>query len=143
MQPDNAEADALARTRLHALSACLCALQEVPDFTLKAVEVVVFDEADRLFEMGFAEQLREILRTVPERRQTLLFSATMPKQLVQFARAGLQDPVLIRLDTERKVSENLSLAFLMCRSADKPACLLFLMREVIPRDQMTVVSCCC
>lgn len=114
-------------------------LQEVPDFTLKCVEVVVFDEADRLFEMGFAEQLRAITKTVPERRQTLLFSATMPKQLVQFARAGLQDPVLIRLDTDHKVSENLSLAFLTCRSTDKPACLMFLLREIIPEDQMTVI----
>ena len=67
----------------------------------------MFDEADRLFEMGFAEQLREIMRGVPEERQSLLFSATMPKQLVQFARAGLKDPVLIRLDTESKISTEL------------------------------------
>lgn len=81
--------------------------QEVPEFTLRSVQVIVFDEADRLFEMGFAEQLREIMRSVPEERQSLLFSATMPKQLVQFARAGLKDPVLIRLDTESKISTEL------------------------------------
>ncbi|CAM9214411.1 unnamed protein product, partial [Hapterophycus canaliculatus] len=114
-------------------------LQEVPEFTLRGVEVIVFDEADRLFEMGFAEQLREIMRGVPEERQSLLFSATMPKQLVQFARAGLKDPVLIRLDTESKISTELSLAFLTCRSTDKPAALLFLLREVIPEDDMTIV----
>lgn len=39
--------------------------------------------------------------------QALLFSATLPKQLMQFARAGLRDPELIRLDVERKISENL------------------------------------
>ncbi|CAM9169059.1 unnamed protein product, partial [Pylaiella littoralis] len=114
-------------------------LQEVPEFTLRSVEVMVFDEADRLFEMGFAEQLREIMRSVPEERQSLLFSATMPKQLVQFARAGLKDPVLIRLDTESKISTDLSLAFLTCRSMDKPAALLFLLREVIPEDDMTII----
>lgn len=81
--------------------------QEVPEFTLRSVEIIVFDEADRLFEMGFAEQLREIMRSVPEERQSLLFSATMPKQLVQFARAGLKDPALIRLDTESKISTEL------------------------------------
>lgn len=70
----------------------------------------MFDEADRLFEMGFAEQLREIMRGVPEERQSLLFSATMPKQLVQFARAGLKDPALIRLDTESKISTELRCA---------------------------------
>jgi ATP-dependent RNA helicase DDX54/DBP10 len=114
-------------------------LQEVHNFSLARVQLLVFDEADRLFEMGFAEQLREIMRTVPESRQNLLFSATMPQVLVQFARAGLRDPVLIRLDTDSKISENLSLAFMTLRSADKPACLLFLMREIIPPEDMTVV----
>lgn len=42
----------------------------------------------RLFEMGFAEQLQEIIRRFPDTRQTLLFSATLPKLLVEFARAG-------------------------------------------------------
>lgn len=42
----------------------------------------------RLFEMGFADQLQEIIRRLPETRQTLLFSATLPKLLVEFARAG-------------------------------------------------------
>lgn len=42
----------------------------------------------RLFEMGFAEQLEEIIRRLPDTRQTLLFSATLPKLLVEFARAG-------------------------------------------------------
>jgi len=57
---------------------------------------VVFDEADRLFEMGFGEQLTEVLKRLPEARQTLLFSATLPKLLVDFTKAGLTDPVLVR-----------------------------------------------
>lgn len=63
---------------------------------LQSIEYVVFDEADRLFEMGFSEQLTDILRRLPEIRQTLLFSATLPKMLIEFAKAGLTDPVLIR-----------------------------------------------
>ena len=46
--------------------------------------------------MGFAEQLREILGRLPDARQTALFSATLPKLLVEFAKAGLSDPTLIR-----------------------------------------------
>lgn len=61
-------------------------LREVETFTLRNVEYLVFDEADRLFEMGFAEQLNEIIREIPEQRQTLLFSATMPKMLIQVRR---------------------------------------------------------
>ncbi|POM59822.1 DEAD/DEAH box RNA helicase, partial [Phytophthora palmivora] len=101
-------------------------LQEIPDFNLKAVEYVVFDEADRIFEMGFAEQLQEILKNMPTSRQTLLFSATLPKALVQFARAGLSDPELIRLDVENKISENLKMAFFTVRSLDKPALFLYM-----------------
>lgn len=65
-------------------------------FAAQDIEYVVFDEADRLFEMGFGEQLLEILKRLPEARQTLLFSATLPKLLVDFTKAGLTDPVLVR-----------------------------------------------
>lgn len=58
--------------------------------------MLVFDEGDRLFELGFGEQLREILARLPTSRQTLLFSATLPSALVEFARAGLSDPILLR-----------------------------------------------
>lgn len=57
----------------------------------------MFDEADRLFEMGFGEQLNETLHRLPDSKQMVMFSATLPKLLVDFARAGLGDPVLIRL----------------------------------------------
>lgn len=77
------------------------------DLDLRSVEYVVFDEADRLFEMGFAVQLHEILSRLPQNRQTLLFSATLPKILVDFAKAGLQEPTLIRLDADTKISKDL------------------------------------
>lgn len=66
------------------------------DLKLSSIEYVVFDEADRLFEMGFGEQLSDIFTRLSDSRQTLLFSATLPKVLVEFAKAGLTDPVLIR-----------------------------------------------
>jgi len=50
----------------------------------------------RLFEMGFGEQVSEIVRRLPNTRQTVLFSATLPKLLVEFTKAGLHDPTLIR-----------------------------------------------
>ncbi|XP_074868920.1 ATP-dependent RNA helicase DDX54 isoform X1 [Carettochelys insculpta] len=106
---------------------------------LHSVEYVVFDEADRLFEMGFAEQLQEIIARLPESRQTLLFSATLPRLLVEFARAGLTEPVLIRLDVETKLSEQLKMAFFHVRPDDKPAVLLHLLRSVVkPQDQTLV-----
>ena len=116
-------------------------LREIPDFHLKATEFLVFDEADRLFEMGFAEQLHEIMAEMPTSRQTVLFSATLPKALVQFARAGLEDPDLIRLDVDNQISDQLKLAFLRVRPEDKPAAFLVLLRDVLlPLDQTIVFA---
>ncbi|TRM69969.1 P-loop containing nucleoside triphosphate hydrolase protein [Schizophyllum amplum] len=98
---------------------------------LKSVQYVVFDEADRLFEMGFETALNEILHRLPSSRQTLLFSATLPKSLVEFAKAGLQDPKLVRLDAESKISSDLKMAFFSVKQAEKEACLLSLLRDVI------------
>ncbi|KAL0955956.1 hypothetical protein HGRIS_002138 [Hohenbuehelia grisea] len=98
---------------------------------LKSVQYVVFDEADRLFEMGFETALTEIIQRLPTSRQTLLFSATLPKSLVEFAKAGLQDPKLVRLDAESKISSDLKMAFFSVKQAEKDACLFSLLRDVI------------
>ncbi|KAK5660303.1 hypothetical protein OQA88_12843 [Cercophora sp. LCS_1] len=98
---------------------------------LSSVRYVVFDEADRLFEMGFAAQLTEILHALPPSRQTLLFSATLPSTLVEFARAGLQDPSLVRLDAETKVSPDLESAFFSVKGAEKEGALLHILQDVI------------
>lgn len=98
---------------------------------LSSVKYIVFDEADRLFEMGFAAQLSEILHALPASRQTLLFSATLPKSLVEFARAGLQEPKLIRLDAESKISPDLKSAYFTIKSGDRDGALLHLLDNVI------------
>ena len=98
---------------------------------LKSIQYVVFDEADRLFEMGFQVSLSEILKRLPSSRQTVLFSATLPKSLVEFAKAGLKDPKLVRLDVESKIGDDLRMAFFTVRQAEKDACLLALLRDVI------------
>lgn len=98
---------------------------------LSSMRYVVFDEADRLFEMGFAAQLTEILHALPTSRQTLLFSATLPKSLVEFARAGLQEPNLVRLDAETKISPDLESAFFSVKSAEKEAALLYILHDLI------------
>ncbi|CAK9879987.1 unnamed protein product [Sphagnum jensenii] len=114
-------------------------LSEVEGMSLRTVEYAVFDEADRLFEMGFADQLRQILSHLGETRQTLLFSATLPRLLADFAKAGLRDPHLIRLDVESRISPDLKLSFLTLRHDEKPAALLYLVRDLIPAHQQTIV----
>ncbi|KAK3712803.1 ATP-dependent RNA helicase dbp10 [Vermiconidia calcicola] len=98
---------------------------------LSSVRYIVFDEADRLFEMGFAAQLTEIVYGLPSSRQTLLFSATLPKSLVEFARAGLQDPKLIRLDAESKIAPGLESAFFTVKRAEKEGALMHILQDII------------
>ncbi len=110
------------------------------------VTFLVFDECDRLFEMGFAAELKAILKKVSEDRQTLLFSATLPAALAQFARAGLRDPELVRLDVDSKISENLRMAFLTIRAEERDACLMYLVKERINKNDQVcvcVLKCMC
>ncbi|KAI0537663.1 P-loop containing nucleoside triphosphate hydrolase protein [Xylaria digitata] len=98
---------------------------------LSKMQYVVFDEADRLFEMGFAAQLEEILHSLPPTRQTLLFSATLPSSVTEFVRAGCQDPVLVRLDADTKVSPDLEAAVFSVKGAEKLGTLLHILHDVI------------
>ncbi|KAL0095103.1 P-loop containing nucleoside triphosphate hydrolase protein [Phycomyces blakesleeanus] len=110
------------------------------ELDLRTIEYVVFDEADRLFEMGFAVQLHEILSRLPPSRQTLLFSATLPKMLVDFAKAGLQEPTLVRLDVDTKISRDLEMAFFAVKEVEKEAALLYLLRSVIKLPKKPMVD---
>jgi ATP-dependent RNA helicase DDX54/DBP10 len=108
---------------------------EIPDFDLKGCQMCVLDEADRLLEMGFAAQIRQIAVTLPDFCQKVMLSATMPKILIEFTKSGFAtDPQVVRLDNEATVSDELRIAFIACRSADKDAALLHVL-EHIHRDK--------
>ena len=106
-------------------------LSEIPDMSLRDCQICILDEADRLLEMGFAQQLREISRSIPERCQKVMLSATMPKILIEFTKGGfMTDPQVIRLDNEVSVSDDLRVSFITCRSLEKDAGLLQIMGAI-------------
>ena len=65
--------------------------------SLSRLEVLVLDEADHMFDMGFFPDIKRIIQQVPVRRQNLLFSATMPKEILHLAREVLVDPVTVQI----------------------------------------------
>src|SRR5205823_5055806 len=71
--------------------------------TLGQVQVVVLDEADEMLDMGFADDLEEILDALPARRQTALFSATIPPRISEIAEKHLTNPVRVRIAREQLV----------------------------------------
>ncbi len=73
------------------------------EINLSQVEVVVLDEADQMFDMGFLPDIRRILSALPKSRQTLLFSATMPDEIRGLANEFLHNPVKVELGASRPV----------------------------------------
>lgn len=79
-------------------------LQNTPGFVHRNLQALVLDEADRMLEIGFAEDLRQILRILPSERQTLLFSATLNKNVEELAKLSLKNPMWVSVDATMPVS---------------------------------------
>ncbi|MBO5428381.1 MAG: DEAD/DEAH box helicase [Peptococcaceae bacterium] len=75
---------------------------------------LVIDEADEMFHMGFIEQVEQILSYLPNDRVTLLFSATMPKEVVRLAEQYMHNPVQITIEGEQLSSRNITHSYYSC-----------------------------
>jgi ATP-dependent RNA helicase DDX27 len=87
-------------------------------FSLDEVEILIMDEADRLLEMGFAQEIEEIVRSCPSGRQTLLFSATMTEEVSRLTKLALRNPTLVRVDPNITTVDTLSEEFIRLKRGD-------------------------
>lgn len=96
---------------------------------LDSVEVFVLDEADRMLDMGFFPDVKRIIKFLPEKRQTLLFSATIPKEIASLADSLLHNPVRIAITPSARPVEKIEQQVYLVEKAEKRELLADIIRQ--------------
>lgn len=112
-------------------------LMEQGHVDLKGVEILTFDEADQMLDMGFIHDLRRIVRHVPQQRQTLMFSATMPNTIRQLTTEWLTDPVHMQAAPVATPAEKVEQSVFLVEKKEKPGLLASFLKET--RSPRTLV----
>ena len=107
--------------------------------SLERVEVFVLDEADRMLDMGFIHDIRRIVAKLPAKRQTLFFSATMPKEIADLANHMLRDPVRVAVTPAATTVESVEQRLVHVDRAGKSALLAEILRQE-PVDRALVFT---
>jgi ATP-dependent RNA helicase RhlE len=97
--------------------------------SLKGIEFYVLDEADRMLDMGFIRDVKKITKQIPERRQTLLFSATMPTEIAGLARGLLNNPVKIEVAVQSTTADRVDQQVLFVEKSEKRNLLSYILED--------------
>lgn len=128
--PQKPQVDALTRgvQILIATPGRLLDLQSQGLISLKGLEYFVLDEADRMLDMGFVHDIKRVLKLIPEKRQTLLFSATMPPEIEKLANTILSKPRKVEVTPVSSTVETIQQSVYFVEKAEKKDLLLHLLK---------------
>lgn len=129
--PQKPQVDALTRgvQILVATPGRLLDLQSQGLLSLRSLEYFVLDEADRMLDMGFVHDIRRVLKLIPEKRQTLLFSATMPPEIEKLANTILSSPRKVEVTPASSTVETIEQSIYFVEKAEKTNLLLHLLKS--------------
>ena len=96
---------------------------------LAGIEIFVLDEADRMLDMGFIHDVRKVIGRLPQRRQTLLFSATMPQEIAELSQKILQDPVRVEVTPQSSTVEAIEQRLYKVDKANKKHLLQYVLQD--------------
>ncbi len=96
---------------------------------LQHIKILVLDEADRMLDMGFINDVRKILARLPEQKQTLFFSATMPPDIILLSQSILKNPVRIEVTPAATTAETVEQAVYFVEKTDKRSLLIHLLKN--------------
>lgn len=97
--------------------------------SLHAVEILILDEADHMLDIGFIHALKRIVKSVPARRQTLMFSATMPREIRELAKEWLTEPTHVQVDPVATPAEDVEQSVYFVEKRQKPLLFASLLRD--------------
>ena len=97
--------------------------------SLKGIEFYVLDEADRMLDMGFIRDVKKITKQIPEKRQTLLFSATMPNEIANLAKGLLNNPVKIEVAVQSTTADRIDQQVLFVEKSKKRNLLSYILED--------------
>ena len=106
---------------------------------LSRLSFFILDEADRMLDMGFSDDIMQIVKLLPENRQTIMFSATMPEKIQQLARTILRNPVEVKLAVSKPAEKILQQAY-VCHEAQKLGIIQSLFTEQKPERVIVFAS---
>ncbi len=108
--------------------------------SLENIKMIVLDEADEMLSMGFREDIETILKDVPENRQTVLFSATMPEPILELTREFQRDPQMIEINAEQVTLDQIKQLYVEVPMGRKLDALILLLHAYDPQRCMMFVN---